>query len=158
MHLQQHARLQPRIVQGARQAHHGALDDLGSAALEGGVDRSTFGAGAAHRIARCDIGDPKLAAKGRAHKTMYARFFLQALHFLPDTGILREIGINDAAAFAWRNTKARRQAKSRHAIDDAEIDHLGAAARFLIHLVARNAEDFRRRAGMDILTTREGFA
>ena len=88
---------------------------------------------------------------------MYARFFLQALHFLADTGILREIGINDAAAFAWRNTKPGRQTKGRHAIDDAKIDHLGAAPRFLIHLVARNAEDFRCGAGMDILTARKGF-
>ena len=88
---------------------------------------------------------------------MYARFFLQALHFLADTGILREIGINDAAAFTRWNAKAGRQAKSRHAIDDAEIDHLGAPPRFLIHLAARNAEDFGSSAGVNILSTRKGF-
>jgi hypothetical protein len=72
--------------------------------------------------------------------------------------ILREIGVNNGAAFPRWDAKPRRQTEGRHAIDDAEIDRLGAAARFLIHLVARNAEDFGCGAGVNILTGGEGFA
>ena len=45
----------------------------------------------------------------------------------------------------------RREAKCRDAIHNAEVDGLGAVARFLVHGFGGNTEDFAGGEGVDVL-------
>ena len=63
MHLEQQPGFQPGSREGGGQLHHGALDDVGGAALQRGVDCLTLGVAAPRRVLIGDAGDPDTSAE-----------------------------------------------------------------------------------------------
>ena len=158
MHLQQQPRGQPGFAQRRRQPHHGALDDVGRAALQRRVDRLPFGIGAARRVLVANPGYPATAAEQAGDVAVAPRFRLRPLHIRSDAGITGEIGIDITTRLARRGAELPRQAEPRNPIDDAEIDRLGAPARHRVHALHRHAEHFAGGTGMDVLAALEAFA
>ncbi len=79
-----------------------------------------------------------------------------AVHIVLDAREAVEIGFDIAPGFAALDAQLVRQAKRRDAIDDAEIDRLGATADLRGHLVHRYIEHFRRRHGVDVVAAGKG--
>ena len=68
-----------------------------------------------------------------------------------------EIFLDVGAGFLARDAELIGEPERRDAIDDAEIDRLGAAAHFARHVLDRHAEHFRRRHGMNVEAVAERF-
>src|SRR5205085_4482285 len=84
------------------------------------------------------------------HIAALARSFLGALHVVANTGIALEIGLDVGPRFGLRNPELLGQAEGADAVDDAEIDRLGAAADHRIHALDGNAENLARRQRMNV--------
>ena len=91
------------------------------------------------------------------HISLFARRFLGLLHIIPDPGEALEIGLDVIARLLARDRQLVGEAEGRDAIDDAEIDRLGAPAHFRRHALDRHVEHLRRRNGVDVCAVGEGL-
>ncbi len=94
MDLEQHPGGKPRILQGARHADHGALDDIGGAALDGRVDRGALGEAAARRVLVVDPGHVDLAPEQGLDEAGLAAGRLGPLHVVADAGVALEVSLD----------------------------------------------------------------
>jgi len=72
VHLQQHARLEARGLQGARHTDHRATDDVGGRALDRSVDRGALSELAVRNVARADLGNIDLPSKEGGDEAVFA--------------------------------------------------------------------------------------
>ncbi len=67
-----------------------------------------------------------------------------------DAFVAREVALDIGLGLSLRNAQLRGEAEGRDSVDDAEVDGLGAVARFLVHGVDGHAEDFARGERVDV--------
>ena len=82
---------------------------------------------------------------------------LGPVHIGLDAGKTLEIGADIFARLFAADGQLVRQAKSRNAIDDAEVDGLGAAAHSGVHACNRHTEHFTGGHGVNVEAFREGL-
>ena len=71
-------------------------------------------------------------------------------HVVLDAGEAREIGLDVLARLAALDAELVGEPEGRDAVDDAEIDRLGAAPHVGRHALDRHAEHLARRHGVDV--------
>ena len=154
MHLQQHADMaQPGFLQGGHHADHRALDDIGAGPLDRRIDRCALAALPLGLVLRTDPREPGLAPEERFRIAAFADFLERTDDIFLDAGEALEIGVDHRLRLIRLDPQASAQAPARDAVEDREIDRLGASARIAIDL----AEHLDRGAGVDVLALREGF-
>src|SRR5205814_1084707 len=67
------------------------------------------------------------------------------------------VAVDDLRGFLLPDLQASGQAIGGNAVDDAEVDHFGAAALFLGHLLGHDVVDLRRHGCVDVLSLVEGL-
>ena len=156
MHLHDHARAQLLGFQPALHRDHRQLDQIGRRALHRRIDRGAFGAGTARTVRRIDLRQPQAAAEHGLH--VAARLGRQArfVHVLLHAREARKVAVDVVGRRRTLDLQVRRQPESAHAIDQAEVDHLGVAALLGLHLFRRNAEDLGGRGAVDVLAFGKG--
>ena len=149
MNLQQHAGIKLGAFKFTRQAHHGAFDNVGGPALNGRVDGGAFGQAAHHGIFIVDARNMAFAAKQSGDEALLRRFF-GGVHIGANTRELFKIGVDVFARLGAGNVQLTRQTKGRNAVNNAEVNGLGAAAHHGVHALQGHAEHFRRGHGMNV--------
>ena len=70
--------------------------------------------------------------------------------------IARKVALDVSAGLLLRNAQLRGQAEGRDAVDDAEVDGLGAVAGLLVHGGGRHAEDLAGGEGVNVFVVLVG--
>src|SRR5262249_32716284 len=140
VHLQQHLGAQLLCRQRIIHADHGAADDVGSAALQPGIDRGALVEGADRRVGSADIGGMAFAAEQWAHIALLLRDRLGLLYVIADAGEALKIFADIGTGLLTADAELVRETEGGNAVDDAEIDRLGAAADLAWHVLDRYAE------------------
>ncbi len=157
MHLHDHARAQLFGFEPVLHGDHRQLDQVSRRALHRRIDCGPFGPGAARAVRRIDLGQPQAAAEHRFD--IAARLGLQArlVHVLLHAREAREIAFNIIGRRAPFDVQVGRQAEGAHAVDQAEVDDLGVAALFALHVRGRDAEDLGGRRAVDVFAIGKGL-
>ena len=158
VHLQQHLRVELLLRQRLVHADHGAADDVGGGALQPRIDRGALVEGADRGVRGADVGIVAFAAEQRHHIAVLFRERLGLLHVVADAGEALEIFLDVGAGLLARDAELVGEAEGGDAVDDAEVDRLGAAAHFGRHVLDRHAEHFRRRHGVNVEAVAERLA
>jgi hypothetical protein len=87
-------------------------------------------------------------------KPFLARAADHAVHVGLDAGELDEILLDEGLGLVLGNAEVAGEAEARDAVDDAEVDRLGAAAQLGRHLVQGHAEHLGGGDGVDVLRPR----
>jgi len=132
-------------------ANHGELDEVGGGALQGRVDGGALGEAALIGVARRDVWDGADAAEPGADELVAADGFEGAVDEGADAGVTLEVLFDVGAGLALVDAKLRGEAEGRDAVDDAEVDGLGAVARFFVELGDGDAEDLGGGEDVDVL-------
>ena len=102
-------------------ACHGHLDNVGSGALNGGVD----GKGAHGAVVRIDVGQIASAPKQRLGIAFFACLGLGPLHIFVHLWKRLEVAINQRFSLGATDVETLGQAEGGDAVDDAEVGTLG---------------------------------
>ncbi len=102
------------------------------------------------------VGEVAPAAQQGLHVAVLGGFLADAIQVFFDAGELLEICFDEILRFGQGQFGGARQAKGRHAIDQAKVDGLGMAAHFLGHFFERDPVNGCRGGGMDVLPGAEG--
>ena len=105
-----------------------------------------------------DVGVVALAPEQRHHIAVLLGERLGLFHVVADAGEALEIFLDVGAGLLARDAELVGEAEGRDAVDDAEIDRLGAAAHLGRHALDRHAEHFRRGHGVDVEAVAERLA
>ena len=157
VHLEQHPCREFRPGQRRRHANHRLLDDVGGAALQRGVDGGAFGEGAHALALVVDEAQVDLAAERRQHIAVLAREVLGPLHVVADAGVTLEIFGDVFLGLLLADAELVGEAEGRDAVDDAEVDRLGAPPHQRVHALHRHAEHVGGGDGVDVVAAREGL-
>ena len=157
VHLQQHAGTKLRMGQRIVHADHGTADDVGGRTLDGRIDGGAFEEGALGGIGRIDAREVAAPPEDGLDIALLARRLLRRFHVIADAGEAREIGLDVVARLLAADTQLVGQAEGRDAVDDAEVDCLGAPPHHRVHALDRHAEHFARRHGMNVDAVGEGL-
>ena len=109
-------------------------------------------------IAGADRGIMAGAPENGGDIAVLAAIRLGLLHVIPDAGKPLEILLDIGARLLAPDPEPVGEAESRNAVDDAEIDGLGAAAVFAGHLGEGDVKHFRRGRSVNVDAVGEGFA
>ena len=154
MHLQQHPHIvQPGIRQRRQHPHHRALDDVGAGALDRGVDRGALTPLPFGLVLRIDPREPRLAAEQGLGIALGPHRFERFEDVALDAREALEIGVDHRLRLVRRHFQPRGETPAADAVEDREVDRLGARAGIARHL----AEHLFGRAGVDVLAIGEGF-
>ena len=155
--LEQHARVEARFGERRHHADHGAADDVGGRALQPRVDGRALVEGADRGVRGLDVGVMAFPAKQSLDIAMLAAEIARLVHIGADAGEALEIFLDVGGGFLAGDAELVGKPERRDAVDDAEIDRLGAAADFARHAFHRHAEHLRR-IGFDVSTFESGEA
>ena len=126
------------MLQAAVDREHGEFDHVGGGALDDAVDGGSFGQ--RERLAAGVVGeerqlvdgadalDAAAAAEDRGDVAVAAAFVERVDHELGDAAVGGEIAVDERGGFFLRDAEALGEAERALAVDDAEVDGLGAAA------------------------------
>ncbi len=155
MHLQQHPHM-AKASGGERGFHadHGALDDVGAGPLDRRVDRGALGPLALALVAGGDTREMRLAAEQGLGEALLAHRRQRFGDVAVDAGEPLEIAVDHRLRFVRRHVEATGQTPARNAVEDGEVDRLGAPACVAIDL----AEQLLGGQAVDIVAVREGVA
>ena len=103
MDLQQHAGLQALLGQSRRHAHHGPADNVGSRALDRGIDSRALSKLAHTGGLGADVGDVDTAAKQAGYIAIGVNLGLGFVHIGPDAGEPLKIGADIGGGLILRN-------------------------------------------------------
>ncbi len=157
MHLQDHPRIQPAVGQPGVHGDHGALDDVCRRALHRGVDRGAFGAAAQGRVLGIDVRHIQPTAEQGFDEALLGGLGAGALHVLEHAGVLGEIAIDVGLRLLAIDADLLGQAECAHAVDQAEVDRLGAASLVDGDLSQVHTEHFRCRGAVHVQIVLEGM-
>ena len=82
---------------------------------------------------------------------------LRRVHVGANAGEALEVALDVGAGLRALDAELIGETEGRDAVDDAEIDRLGAAAHVARHRCHRHREHFRRRHRVDVVAAREGL-
>src|SRR5690606_32320292 len=131
-------------------ADHGAADDVGGGALDGGVDGGALDKGALGRVARIGVGELDAAAENGGDVAIRLHPCPLGVHVTLDAGEALEIGFYVIAGDAALDAELVGEAEGGNAVDDAEIDGFRLAAHVAGHAFHRHVEHFARRHGVNV--------
>src|SRR5207248_5027905 len=120
------------------------------------VDRLALREGAARVVAVLDAGDRAAPAEDGLDIAALAAELLHPLHVIADAGEALEISLDVGGRLGLRHLDLAAQAEGADAVDDAEIDRLGAPPRDRVHLLHGDAEHLARGHRVDIVAALEG--
>ena len=100
--------------------------------------------------------DVDLAAEQAGHVALGAHRVAHAVHVGADAGEALEVGLDVGPGLVLRDRELVGEAERRDAVDDAEVDRLGAPARLGRHALDRHAEHLRGGGGVDVEAVQEG--
>ena len=126
--------------------------------MQRGIDRGALVERADRGIGRADLGIVAFAAEQREHIAVLLREHLGRFHVIADTGESLEIFADIGAGLLAADPELVGEPEGGNAVDDAEIDRLGAAAHLAGHVFDRHAEHFRRRHGVNVEVLAERLA
>jgi hypothetical protein len=96
-------------------------------------------------------GSHKPAAEHGLDEALPPRLLARALHVLLHAGIAGEVALDEAARDVPVDAEVGGQAVGAHAVDQAEVDHLGIASLLAAHFAERHAEDLAGGGTVDVL-------
>ena len=105
-----------------------------------------------------DVGIVALAPEQREHIAVLLGERLGLFHVVADAGEALEIFLDVGAGLLALDAELVGEPERRDAVDDAEVDRLGAAADLARHALHRHAEHFRRRHGVNVEAVAERLA
>ena len=140
MHLQQHPRGELLRVERVLHPRHGAADDVGGGALDRCVDGLAFHARPLGRIVRADLRIVADAPEQGRDVALLAARALGGVDVVANAGKPLEILLDEGGRLLAADAEAVGQTEGRDAVDDTEIDGLGAPPEVAGHLVERHAE------------------
>ena len=154
MHLQDHLGRKALGAQALGDTHHGDLDDIGSRPLHGMVHRRAL---AEHALR----GDAQLRdrAASAIHGLGIARLLGEShglVQIRAHTGVRTEIRVDHLTRLGHGDIERLGQAVCLLAVHDAEVHRLGSTAQLWGDLVHGDAENARRRLGVEVLALVEG--
>ena len=85
------------------------------------------------------------------------RGLLRRVHVVADAGEALKVRLDVVARLLAADAQLVREAERRDAVDDAEVDRLGAAAHLARHVLHRHAEHFRCRHRVNVEAFGEGL-
>ena len=135
----------------AVEGDHGQLDEVGGGALQGGVDGGAFGETPHVGVAAGDVGDGADAAEGGADGAVAADGFEGLVDEGADAFVAVEVGFDVGFGFLLVDAELGGEAEGADAVDDAEVDGLGAGAGLFGHGGGVDAEDLGGGEGVDVL-------
>ncbi len=150
MDLQDHPRIQPAVLQPAVHGDHGALDDVRRGALHRRVDRGALGALAHGAVLRIDLRQVQPPTEQRLDIALLGGLGAGALHVGEHAGVAGEIAVDVLLRLLSADVDLLGQAEGAHAVDQAEVDGLGAAALVVADLLQRYAEHLGRRGAVHV--------
>ena len=155
MDLQEHAGAQSLLLQPPVDRHHRHLDEVGRGALDRGVDRHPFGRAGQLRVLAVQVWHIAAPALQRGHVPAHPGLDQDAVHVTLDPAVAGEILSDIRLRCLDGNPQGAGQTLRAHAIDNAEVDGLGLAALVGGHCGERHLKQFRRRAGVHVLSVLE---
>ena len=108
-------------------------------------------------LERRDVRVVAFAPEQREHIAVLLAERLGLFHVVADAGEALEIFLDIGAGLLARDAELVGEPERRDAVDDAEIDRLGAAAHLARHALHRHAEHFRGGHGVNVEAVAEGF-
>ena len=155
MHLHHDARVQVGVGQPSVHRDHGAFDHIRSGALHGRVDGGALRRLAAAHLARTDVRQVQPPAIHGFHEARLPRLAAHPLHVIPHRWVTLEVALDVALRHGAGDAQLPRQTKGGHAVDEAEVDRLGAAPLIFAHGFRGGAEHFRGGGTMHVLALAE---
>ena len=136
MYLQDHAGLESGFGQGFRQADHCQFDDIGSCALDRGVDGfalftladGVVGSGSQRR-------EVTPASEQRFHVTLAAGLKTGVIEPFFDPREFPEIFLDEILGFSQGQISGTGETEGAHAVDQTKVDRLGMPALLLGNFV-----------------------
>ena len=104
-----------------------------------------------------DVGVVALAAEQGQHVAVLLAKRLGLVHVVADAGEALEIFLDVGAGLLARDAELVGEPEGRDAVDDAEIDRLGAAADLARHALDRHAEHLGGGHGVNVEALAEGL-
>ena len=127
MHLHGHASfIGVLFEQPVLHIHHGPLDDIRGSTLHRGVDSGSLRSLLQLFVAGVYLWQVQAAAEERLHETVVMGLFADVVHVFKNAGIAFEITIDVFLGEFALNVQLPGKAKGGHAVDQAEVDGLGA--------------------------------
>ena len=135
--------------------YHGHLDDIGSRALDGGVDGVALGKATYSGVLRVDIGQVAATAEEGSDVALLARHLFRLLHVVVHLWEGVEVAVNQHLSLVARDVEALGQAKHGDAVDDAEVGTFRLRSLVARHLFNGFFIDVGGRGSMQVLTFAE---
>ena len=154
VHLEDHARPEPALLDRLRGPEHGQLDDVRRGSLDGIVERDAAAGLLQGPVGRAELGDLALPSEDRFGVAALPRLFDDPVEILPDLRPLGEIAVDELLGLARGRSELAGQGEGRGAVDDAEIDDLGPPPRLF---AGGLAEDEPGRLLVDVAVGEERF-
>ncbi len=136
---------------------HRDLDEVGGGALDDAVDGGALGEGAAVGVVRGDVRDLAAALEHRLDIAVALGLGDALFEEGRDAGEALLVAVDDLRGLGVGDAEAPSEAEGGDAVDDAEVDHLRAAALVLGDLLERDAMDLGGDGGVDVLPFEEGL-
>src|SRR5581483_1350099 len=137
-------------------ADHGEFDEVGGGALQRCVDGGAFGKAALVGIAGVDVRDGADAAERGAHGLRAASLVKGGFDEGGDAFVAVEVFVDVVAGGALVDGELRGEAEGRDAVDNAEVDGLGAGAGLFAHGGGVDFEDLGGGEGVDVFASAVG--
>ena len=148
--LEGHFGLKVAGAEGGVDAEHGDLDHVGGGALERCVDSGAFGEAAGVGVAGVDVRDGPGAAEEGGDLAGFAGLREGLLDEGADACVAVEVGFDVGLGGLLIDAEVGGEAERGDAVDDAEVDGLGAVAGLLVHGFRSDAEDLAGGEGVDV--------
>ncbi len=155
VHLQNHGGLETFALHSGMHINHGQLHDVGSGALNGGVDGISFRMPPHRLVARIDVPQIATSAQQRLHVALRTRRGHLVVDVFFDAGIGREVAVDDFFGFGPRKRRLIAQSKRGHPVNDAKIDRLRVRTLLARHLREGHAKNLGRRSRVNVLAAPE---
>ena len=157
MHLQQHPRPARPFFKFVVYPCHGQLDQVGRRALYAGIDGDAL-LGALGRVVP-GIYVPQVPAPARhgLDESVLLGELDRFVHVLARPRILGEVLVDQFLALSPRDVEPFGESEGGDAVDDTEIDGLGAPAHLVGHAVGVHVIDLHGRRRVDVLVLDEGL-
>src|SRR5712671_4795943 len=155
--LENHFRMKIFFRELAVDCNHRDFDQVGRGALKRRVERGSFGEVSQGGLRRGNFGYGPDTPEQRSRDAGFARFgerFFE-IRFYPV--IAREVRSYKFRGFFLVDAQLRREAERRLSINNAEINGLGRSAMLGVLRQWTHAENFLRRARVDVLSSAKRF-
>ena len=137
--------------------YHRHLDDVGSSALNRGIDGISLCITAHHSVARIDVRQLATATQQGLCIAQLTGFLDALVHVFLHAWIGGKIVVNKLSGFASAYFHTFSQSKGRDAVDDAEIGRLCLATHCAGHILDIHLEDLGSCRLMNIVPAVEVF-